>query len=464
MNVKRTRNTVFDQAVIDAAEQTTHQVIAELLGRPGTFKGRPRAVIVTAPAGAGKSELVVNALRAARALGLRVVVASPTNDQAFGLVRRVWERHVRHSPGERVSFCPASDRALPDHVRKLPGVEEVSARDANDRLLVVATLAKLGDAFARGTLRPFDLLLIDESYQADAARYFAAAGLAPVHLLVGDSGQISPFSTMPEPCRWRGLPEDPLQTAVGVLRRNHPQTPVHGLPITRRLDHRAVAVARHFYTDLKFGAAVLPGTRELILGRGSGRSSRLDRVLDAAAGEGWVDLRLPRAPVLLTDRQTIECIAELISRLFLRGALVRCERNPMPTALRPEHVAVGVCHNDQKDLLRVKMQECGLAGVTVQTANKLQGLEFEVVVAWHPLAGLAEPDEFHLDPGRSCVLLTRHRQACVVVVREGDEEMLADQVPPSTPAYLGCTADSVLDGWEVHRGVYGELEQHRIAI
>ena len=29
-----------------------------------------------------------------------------------------------------------------------------------------------------------------------------------------------------------------MQTAVGVLRRNHPGTPVHGLPVTRRLDVR----------------------------------------------------------------------------------------------------------------------------------------------------------------------------------------------------------------------------------
>src|SRR5262245_48964871 len=38
----------------------------------------------------------------------------------------------------------------------------------------------------------------------------------------------------------------------------------------------------------------------------------------------------------------------------------------------------------------------------VETANKLQGLEFEVAFVWHPLAGLPEADGFHLDPGRLC--------------------------------------------------------------
>jgi putative heme-binding domain-containing protein len=45
------------------------------------------------------------------------------------------------------------------------------------------------------------------------------------------------------------------------------------------------------------------------------------------------------------------------------------------------------------------------------------------------------------------VLLTRHRQACVVIGREGDRELIEDQVPPPTAAYLGWDPDPVLDGW-----------------
>jgi hypothetical protein len=132
--------------------------------------------------------------------------------------------------------------------------------------------------------------------------------------------------------------------------------------------------------------------------------------------------------------------------------------------LQPGQVAVGVSHNGQKDVLRLALQQRDLSGVIVDTANRLQGLEYEVTVVWHPLAGLPEPDDFHLDPGRLCVLLTRHRQACIVVGRQGDEEMLSDQVPPSTPAYLGQSADPLLDGWEVHRQVYADLAPWRIAL
>lgn len=77
---------------------------------------------------------------------------------------------------------------VPLTVRSLPGVREAKAKDANGHDPIVGTLSKLGDAFARGDLSPFDVLLVDEAYQADSAKYFAVGGLAPVHLLVGDAG------------------------------------------------------------------------------------------------------------------------------------------------------------------------------------------------------------------------------------------------------------------------------------
>lgn len=133
------------------------------------------------------------------------------------------------------------------------------------------------------------MLLVDEAYQADSAKYFAVGSLAPVHLLVGDAGQINPFATVADPGRWRGLPEDPLSS-------------------------------------------------------------------------------------------------------------------------------------------------------------------------------LPEADEFHLDPGRMCVLLTRHRQACVVVGRAGDRDNLHDRPPPPTAAYLGWDPDPMLDGWEVHQEVLATLEAYRLAV
>ena len=129
--------------------------------------------------------------------------------------------------------------------------------------------------------------------------------------------------------------------------------------------------------------------------------------------------------------------------------------------LQPGEVAVGVSHNDQKDLVRVLLDEAGMGGVVVDTANRLQGRTFEVVVAWHPLAGSPVTDAFHLDPGRLCVLLTRHRHACIVIGRDTDRELL-EGVPPATPGFLGWDPDPVLDGWDAHEGVFRLLEPHLI--
>jgi hypothetical protein len=448
--------------VVAAADAAADAAIVDFLsGAAG-----PRGIHVTAPAGAGKSYLVSRAVGRARARRLRVAVAAPTNEQAFGLVRTIALLHCGEG-GQPVTFVPARAVSLPDAVRRMPGVQERDANAASRETLIVGTLSKLGDAFARGSLAPFDVLLIDESYQADAGKYYAVGDLAPVHLLVGDGGQINPFSRIEDPCRWRGLPEDPLQTAVGVLRRNHTGTAVYGLPITRRLDARAVQVARLFYPDLTFAPAVLPGVRELRLRRApvtEARLRKLDEALDVAAREGWAHVELPRAAVLQADPEAIDLLAALARRLFDRCPEVRCERQPRLSRLRPEQVAVGVSHNDQKDFLRLALDAAGLGGVVVETANKLQGLEFEVVFVWHPLAGLPEADGFHLDPGRLCVLLTRHRQACVVVGRAGDRELLEDQLPPPTAAYLGWDPDPVLDGWEVHREVFAAIEPFRATV
>jgi hypothetical protein len=450
-------NNYFNRQVLDAATRVTDEAIRDFL----SVAGDERATVVTAPAGAGKTGFITSAVGPARHRRMRLAIAPPTNEQAFGLVSRL----ALVYPRETITFVPASTVILPQNISRLPNVTQATASQANGASLIVGTLSKLGDAFSRGSLLPLDALIIDESFQADSSRYYGVADLAPTHLLVGDSGQLNPFSTMPDPYRWRGLSEDPLQTAVGVLLRNHGAgTIVHKLPLSRRLDGRAVPVARAFYPDLPFDAVVLPGARKLRLLPASTTQRRtrfFDQVLDLSSGNGWAHVELPAAPVLTADPEMIDFICGVIRRLFDRGPRVRCEKNPSWTNLVPSRVAVGVSHNDQKDFLRAQLDSIGHCGIVVETANKLQGLEFDVVIAWHPLAGIPDADEFHLDPGRLCVLLTRHRHACIVLGRASDRQML-EAIPPATPAYLGWDPDPVLDGWEVHRAVFAALEAHRL--
>lgn len=450
----------LDQSVIAAASAVEEDMRHDLM----RLMGQEAAVVAAAPAGAGKSHFVAATVGRLRAAGLRVALAAPTNDQVQSLVKRVKELN----PDLPVAFVHGLRRELPPDVAALPGVTQPSALDAHRQQdpLVIATVDKLADALLRNGLGGFDVLVIDEAYQADAARYYTAAAVAPTHLLVGDTGQLDPFSPLDDATYWRGGAEDPLQTAVGVLLRNHPDTTVHRIPVTWRLEPRAVPIARCFYPDHEFGAAVRRGVRELKLtrpGPGSQVLAPIDAALDEAARHGWAHVTLPGAPVLTADPATAVIIRELVHRLLARSAEVKCENRDRLTSLRASEIAVGVSHNDQKDLLRALLDSYGLSAVRVDTANRLQGLTFEVVIAWHPLAGATVTDAFHLDPGRLCVLLTRHRQACIVVGRDSDRELL-EGVPPATPGFLGWDPDPVLDGWDAHEGVFRLLEPHVIPV
>jgi hypothetical protein len=450
----------LDESVVAAAAGVEELMRADLM----RLVGSEAAVVAAAPAGAGKSHFVAATVGRLRAEGLRVALAAPTNDQVQSLVQRVKQLN----PDLPVAFVHGRGRELPPHIAALPGVTQPSAADAQHQQdpLVIATIDKLADAFLRNGLDGFDVLVIDEAYQADAARYYTAAGVAPTHLLVGDTGQLDPFSPLDDATYWRGGPEDPLQTAVGVLLRNHPDTPVHQIPVTWRLEPRAVPVARCFYPGHAFSAAVRPGIRKLRLtrpGPGSHVLAPIDAALDEAARHGWAHVTLPGAPVLTADPATAVIIRELVHRLLARSAQATCENRNGLTDLRPSEIAVGVSHNDQKDLLRALLDSYGLSAVRVDTANRLQGLTFEVLFAWHPLAGAGVTDAFHLDPGRLCVLLTRHRQACIVVGRDTDRALL-EGVPPATPGFLGWDPDPVLDGWDAHEGVFRLLEPHVISV
>jgi hypothetical protein len=307
---------------------------------------------------------------------------------------------------------------------------------------------------------------MDEAYQADSARYYSVADLADRHLLVGDSGQLEPFTSAREAERWRGLPEDPIQSSVAVLLRNHPATTAHHrLPVTRRLDPRGARVAEAFYPGLPVGAAVLDGVRRLELAPGLARDPSiraLDQVLDHVAQAGWAQLELPAGPSLVADPEIAESVVALLERLMARGPRTRCEQIRVAGPLAPSRVAVGVSHREQRRIMRAGLDAAGFGEVVCDTANRLQGRQFDLVVVWHPLAGLPEADPFHLDPGRLAVLLTRHRHGCVLVRREGDAELVAG-IPPATPAYLGVPGDPVLDGFAAHAGVFDRLRHVRVS-
>ncbi|WP_410535970.1 hypothetical protein [Streptomyces sp. KL2] len=93
----------------------------------------------------------------------------------------------------------------------------------------------------------------------------------------------------------------------------------------------------------------------------------------------------------------------------------------------------------------------------MDTANRLQGREFDVTLVWHPLSGRQDASAFHMETGRPCVLLSRHRFACVVVARVGITDLL-DRHPRNSPVYLDAPP-KFPDGWRAHQMVTEHLER-----
>ncbi len=63
---------------------------------------------------------------------------------------------------------------------------------------------------------------------------------------------------------------------------------------------------------------------------------------------------------------------------------VVCENRDTFESLRPTDVAIGVSHNDQKDLTRALLLDAGLDGIIVDTAHGLQRLTYNLLER-HPV-------------------------------------------------------------------------------
>lgn len=420
-------------------EEVIRNVLADL--------PRSRGVVVDSPPGAGKSTLVVRAAAHLAATGEPLMIVAQTNEQVDDLVVRLAEKH----PDLTVGRLSAGGYVPPLRLLELPSVTVgTRVQDLGDPAIVIAT----SDKWAWIADRVWPWAIVDEAYQMRSDKLLRIAGLFERALFVGDPGQLDPFSVV-DGDRWSGLSWDPLQSAVSVLLRHNPDLPVHRLPVSWRLPASAApVVSRAFYPFTGFTSGTGPGDRSLELGPGGG--GPLDLVLDEAARSGWGLLELPSKHTVRTDAQAVQVVADLATQLVRRGGTARSEQGEHPVSA--ERIAVGAAHRDQVAAIK----QAGLPpGVTVDTANRLQGREYDVTIVLHPLSGRRDATAFHLESGRLCVLTSRHRHACVVVARAGIAELL-DAHPSAEPVPLGVPV-KFPDGWEANQSVLEHLAAHRIS-
>ncbi|GAB2473579.1 AAA family ATPase [Streptosporangium sandarakinum] len=409
---------------------------------------RHRGVVVDSPPGAGKSTLVVRAAGHIAETGEPLMIVAQTNEQVDDLVDRLATEH----PDLTIGRLSASGYVTPGRVLGHPNVSVAGKLpDLGDPAVVVATADKwawIGD-------RTWPWAIVDEAYQMRSDKLLRIASLFERALFVGDPGQLDPFSIV-DGDRWAGLSWDPVQSAVSVLLRHNPDLPVHRLPVSWRLPASAApVVSEAFYPFTGFRAGTGDADRALELTVNGMRTS-YDRALEEAAASGWALYELPSRHTVRTDAEAVQAVAVLAVRLLQRAPVAHSERGSH--RVTADRIAIGAAHRDQVAAIRA-------AGVpeeiTVDTANRLQGREYDMTIVLHPLSGRRDATAFHLESGRLCVLTSRHRHACVVVARAGIPELL-DAHPSAEPVQLGVPV-KFPDGWEANQAVLAHLAKHRVA-
>ncbi|NEB79239.1 AAA family ATPase [Streptomyces sp. SID14478] len=419
-----------------------------------TLHGDARGVVVDSPPGAGKSTLVVRAALELAGAGRPLMIVAQTNAQVDDLVVRLHEKSPELAVGRLHSSDPdAYDKALDDlaNVRT-----STKAGDLAPLPVVVSTAAKWAHV---KDVDPWRHAIVDEAYQMRSDALLAVAGLFERALFVGDPGQLDPFSTVGAE-QWAGLSYDPSASAVATLLAHNPELPQHELPVSWRLPASAAElVSGAFYPYTPFRSGTDEGDRRIDF-RVPSDGSGPDRVIDEAAAAGWGLLELPAAHTPRTDPEAVRALALVVRRLLDREGATLSERGPEAAPLTADRICVGTAHRDQAAAVRSALAELGVRDVTVDTANRLQGREFDVTVVLHPLSGRPDATAFHLETGRLCVLASRHRHACIVVCRAGVPDLLDDH-PSTEPVQLGVTV-KFPDGWEAHHAVLARLAEHRV--
>jgi hypothetical protein len=421
-----------------------------------TLHGAERGTVVDSPPGAGKSTLVVKAARELVGAGERLMVVAQTNSQVDDLVDRLATADPELTIGRLHGSDAAPDPVALRHPQVLPSTK---AADLLGQSVVVSTAAKWQWV---KDVDPWRHAIVDEAYQMRSDALLAVARLFDRALFVGDPGQLDPF-TIVGTDQWAGLSYDPSSSAVVTLLAHNPRIVPHRLPVSWRLPASAAPlISAAFYPYAPFRSGTGPGDRLLTL-TAAGDGSAADRVIDIASESGWGLLELPARHTVRTDPEAVHAVAQVVRRLLDRRGSCRSERGDAP--LTADRIAVGTAHRDQAAAVRAALTALevptgGADGVTVDTANRLQGREYDVTVVLHPLSGRPDATAFHLETGRLCVLASRHRHACIVVARAGIAELL-DEHPSTEPVQLGVTV-KFPDGWEANHAVLAHLSEHRV--
>jgi AAA domain len=412
------------------------------------FQLREPVVRVDSPPGAGKTFLN-ESLGGLSALHMkwRVALVTPKNDQAYDLATRVKNRF----PRARVELLHRKGALIPPAVGAAGVVLTTDARQLSPReTIVVATVDKFSNALPCFANDSFQLVVVDEAFQTTVAQALGAVSAAPQVVMVGDPGQLKPFVEV-DVARFEDARDLVHWSLPDELERRFPGIPRFGLPHTRRLPLDTIPfVQPAFYPELPFSSLARPEERRVTLTT-TALHSGLDDALDAIGqGASLVMITLPPLGFATTvDEGLSQLATDVARRLLERGASWPHQGRP----LAPADIAYVDAHVNSGTETSTRLARAGIAPAFANTPEVVQGRQAPIVIAKHPLSGVPAPSSFEMDPGRLCVMLSRHQLACVVVTRADVPAALSKYEHDCGERRAG-RPDAIWAGYQAHRRFY----------
>lgn len=407
--------------------------------------------IVSSPPGAGKTTTLVAICVHALAAGRRVGVACQTNAQADDVCRRL-QAVLR--PRSICRFVSGT-HADPPPFNGCP-VEKSALNVAGGPVVVVGTSMKWALIESAPAI---DLCIVDEAWQMAMATFLPLLRFCDRFILIGDPGQIPPVVSAPTQ-RWETSRNPPHRAAPEVLRARLTVNEA-SLPATWRLPFDTAALIQDFY-EFPFESASLEGERSLHFDKASsGGSVAVDAALDRLTRHSIARVLVPMPAaggLAQSDPDVAAAAAETVVRALFRNAKATAkDRGIELEQLQPEQIGVAASHRLMVQSVLSHLPAALRGRVKVDTAERWQGLERELMVVVHPLSSMENPGEFDLETGRLCVMASRHQAGLVVVGRDHIGTTLEGILPSATQP-LG-RPDGVSRGLRQHRAFWSHLEK-----
>lgn len=332
-------------------------------------------VIVDSPPGAGKTETIatISAHLSQRSdPPLSICVVTPNRDQTVGVANRIATQVA--SPLVQLAMSDTRPEALDDGVEFDTGSKLKAKYGDLERRIVIRTL----DSLMAGS-DVYDVMVVDEAYQAPFTKVAWAASRATQILLVGDPGQIGPVVSADDRIWKIGKTDVALPAPVEFRKKSG--VVIYNMDKTYRLGQRTAAALAPLY-DFAF------------------TSHRPHREVIGLGEIEAFQLPVPPSPFETATMGTIAAHASAFVGKTLRTP-------DGDRAITMADIAVVVSRRDQMTPINGALDELGFSEILVGTANSLQGGEWPVVVAVDPLL-CGDVSAHATDPGRLCVMASRH--------------------------------------------------------